>query len=32
MGITLMVSVLVVITNFITDVSYLILDPRVKLK
>jgi len=27
-----MVSVLVVITNFITDVSYLILDPRVKLK
>jgi len=32
MGITLMVSVLVVITNFITDVSYLILDPRVKFK
>ena len=32
MGITLMVSVLVVVTNFITDVSYLILDPRVKLK
>jgi peptide/nickel transport system permease protein len=32
MGITLMVSVLVVITNFLTDLSYLILDPRVKLK
>lgn len=32
MGITLMVSVLVVVTNFITDVSYLFLDPRVKLK
>lgn len=32
MGITLMVSVLVVITNFLTDLSYLFLDPRVKLK
>jgi peptide/nickel transport system permease protein len=32
MGITLMVSVLVVVTNFITDLSYLVLDPRVKLK
>lgn len=32
MGITLMVSVLVVFTNFITDLSYLFLDPRVKLK
>lgn len=32
MGITLMVSVLVVITNFITDLSYLFLDPRVKFK
>jgi len=32
MGITLMVSVLVVVTNFLTDLSYLILDPRVKLK
>ena len=32
MGITLMVSVLVVITNFLTDLSYLLLDPRVKLK
>jgi peptide/nickel transport system permease protein len=32
MGITLMVSALVVITNFITDLSYLLLDPRVKLK
>jgi peptide/nickel transport system permease protein len=32
MGITLMVSVLVVATNFLTDLSYLLLDPRVKLK
>lgn len=32
MGITLMVSALVVVTNFLTDLSYLILDPRVKLK
>lgn len=32
MGITLMVSALVVITNFLTDLSYLLLDPRVKLK
>ncbi len=32
MGITLMVSVLVVVTNFLTDLSYLFLDPRVKLK
>ena len=32
MGITLMVSVLVVLTNFLTDLSYLLLDPRVKLK
>ncbi len=32
MGITLMVSILVVITNFLTDLSYLVLDPRVKLK
>ncbi len=32
MGITLMVSILVVITNFLTDLSYLALDPRVKLK
>jgi len=32
MGITLMVSVLVVVTNFLTDLSYLLLDPRVKLK
>jgi len=32
MGITLMVSMLVVITNFLTDLSYLLLDPRVKLK
>jgi peptide/nickel transport system permease protein len=32
MGITLMVSVLVVVTNFLTDLSYLVLDPRVKLK
>jgi peptide/nickel transport system permease protein len=32
MGITLMVSVLVVVTNFLTDISYLALDPRVKLK
>ena len=32
MGITLMVSMLVVVTNFITDLSYLFLDPRVKLK
>ena len=31
MGITLMVSVLVVVTNFRTDLSYLLLDPRVKL-
>ena len=32
MGITLMVSVLVVVTNFLTDLSYLFLDPRVKFK
>jgi peptide/nickel transport system permease protein len=32
MGITLMVSMLVVVTNFITDLSYLFLDPRVKFK
>ncbi len=32
MGITLMVSVLVVVTNFLTDLSYVALDPRVKLK
>jgi len=32
MGITLMVSMLVVVTNSITDLSYLFLDPRVKLK
>ncbi len=32
MGITLMVSVLVVFVNFLTDLSYLVLDPRVKLK
>jgi peptide/nickel transport system permease protein len=32
MGITLMVSVLVVVANFLTDLSYLVLDPRVKLK
>jgi len=32
MGITLMVSVLVVLTNFLTDLSYLFLDPRVRLK
>jgi peptide/nickel transport system permease protein len=32
MGITLMVSVLVVVTNFLTDLSYVILDPRVTLR
>ncbi|HWU36019.1 MAG TPA: ABC transporter permease [Candidatus Acidoferrum sp.] len=32
MGITLMVSVLVVVTNLLTDLSYLFLDPRVKLR
>ncbi len=32
MGITLLVSLLVVVTNFLTDLSYLFLDPRVKLK
>ncbi len=32
MGITLMVSVLVVVTNLLTDLSYLLLDPRVKLE
>jgi peptide/nickel transport system permease protein len=32
MGITLMVSALVVAANFITDLSYLLLDPRVKLR
>jgi peptide/nickel transport system permease protein len=32
MGITLMVSALVVVTNFLTDLSYLVLDPRVKLR
>jgi peptide/nickel transport system permease protein len=31
MGITLMVSVVVVFTNFLTDLSYLLLDPRVEL-
>jgi peptide/nickel transport system permease protein len=29
MGITLMVSIVVVVTNFLTDLSYLALDPRV---
>ena len=32
MGITLMVSGLVVVTNLLTDLSYFFLDPRVKLK
>ena len=31
MGITLMVSIVVVVTNFLTDLSYLVLDPRVTL-
>jgi len=31
MGITLMVSGVVVVTNFLTDLSYLVIDPRVKL-
>ena len=31
MGITLMVSIVVVATNFLTDLSYLLLDPRVEL-
>jgi len=31
MGITLMVSAVVVVTNFLTDLSYLVIDPRVKL-
>lgn len=31
MGITLVVSILVVLTNFLTDLSYLALDPRVRL-
>ena len=31
MGITLMVSILVILTNFLTDLSYVFLDPRVKL-
>jgi len=31
MGITLMVSAVVVVTNFVTDLSYLVIDPRVKL-
>lgn len=31
MGITLFVSVLVIVTNFVTDLSYVLLDPRVKL-
>ena len=31
MGITLVVSALVVFTNLLTDLSYLVLDPRVKL-
>lgn len=31
MGITLMVSAVVVATNFLTDLSYLAIDPRVKL-
>lgn len=31
MGITLMVSVLVIVTTFLTDISYVFIDPRVKL-
>jgi peptide/nickel transport system permease protein len=31
MGITLMVSAVVVVTNLLTDLSYLVIDPRVKL-
>jgi ABC-type dipeptide/oligopeptide/nickel transport system permease component len=31
MGITMMVSVVVILTNFLTDLSYLLIDPRVKL-
>ena len=31
MGVTLVVSMVVVLTNFLTDLSYLILDPRVEL-
>jgi len=31
MGITLVVSIVVVLTNFLTDLSYLLLDPRVEL-
>ncbi|HET7264600.1 MAG TPA: ABC transporter permease [bacterium] len=29
MGITMVVSIVVVVTNFLTDLSYLVLDPRV---
>lgn len=31
MGITLLVSAIVIVTNFLTDLSYVALDPRVKL-
>ena len=32
MGVTLVVSVVVVATNFLTDLSYLLIDPRVELE
>ncbi len=32
MGITLTVSVLVILSNFLTDILYAYLDPRIKLQ
>ena len=32
MGVTLFVSVLVIVTNLVVDIAYAYLDPRIKLK